>query len=337
MKTRLRRIAYHYLLVVVLIVGAVLLVWSPSDAGTRTLRAGTLHFPVAPMAKMFDFFADRVFELTDGELRVSVHHARALGDARELVEYLRLGTVDFAHPPVANLSQIVPKIDVLSLPFLFKNNRHYWAFLHSGTARKLLEPLNEKGITPLCWMDAGTRDFFTRSKPIRTPDDVKGMKIRVMASPIMVGTINALGGTGVAMAASEVYSALQTGVIDGAENAPNMYYSYRFYEVTDYFSETGHFMSPDVLAISKKTWDSLSTNHKDAIRKAAAEAEAYLRGADGTFTEFSLAEIKKMNKLVQNIDKAPFQKALAGFVAEQAKKLGAEDVVATIRAIGEQY
>lgn len=303
---------------------------------SRILRAGTLQFQMHPIAKTFDYFADRVFNLTNGDLKISVHYARSLGDAREVVEYIRLGTVDFAHVPTANLTQILPTFDVFSLPFIFKNTRHYWAFLHSEKAQKLLEPLNAKGITPLFWVETGVRSFFTRGKPIRHPDDMKGMKIRVMASPIMVGTINALGGNGVALAASELYGALQTGVVDGAEMAPNMYYSYRYYEVTDFFAESEHFMTPDVMLMSKKTWDSLSKGQKEAILKASAEAESYLRGADSAFLEFAVSEIKKMNKFV-TVDKAPFQKAVAAFVAEQAKKLGAEDIVADIQKIGEQY
>src|SRR5690606_30184832 len=167
------------------------------------LKLNGLHAPEHPVSLTHHFFADRVAQLTGGEITVDVFDARQLGDAVESVQSLRNGTIAFVTVSTSNLSQVDPKIDMFSLPYLFKSADHYWDYLTSERAREFVRPLEDKGIVLLAWIDSGARNFFSE-QPIRSVEDVEGKKIRVMASPVQVKTIEAMGGTGVPVAWGEL-------------------------------------------------------------------------------------------------------------------------------------
>jgi tripartite ATP-independent transporter DctP family solute receptor len=163
------------------------------------------------------YFGEEVKTLSKGAIKVEVYHNTQLGDAVANVQSVRNGTIGFTTVSASNLNQVLPAMDMYSLPFLFKNEAHFWWFLAQPQAADLVKQLEDKGIKIIGYIDSGSRNFFTQ-KPVRTPDDLKGQKIRVMASPVMVNTMKALGATGVPVAWAELYTALQTGVVDGAEN-----------------------------------------------------------------------------------------------------------------------
>lgn len=174
-----------------------------SSANALELKMNGLHAPSHPASMAHEFFGDRVAELTGGKITVDVHHARGLGDAVESVQMIRNGTVAFFDVSAANLSQVDKRLDMFTLPYLFKNKAHYWNYLTSDRAKAFVKPLEKKGIKVLGYIDSGARSFFTQ-KPIRTVADVKGQKIRVMGSPVAVATIAAMGGTGVPVAWGEL-------------------------------------------------------------------------------------------------------------------------------------
>ena len=163
------------------------------------------------------FFAEQVSTLTNGTVKVETYHNTQLGDAVANVQSVRNGTIGLTVVSASNLNQVVPAMDMLSLPFIFKNEAHFWWYLAQPEAESFVKALEEKGVKKIAYLDSGSRNLFTQ-KAVRSPADLKGQKIRVMASPVMVKTMEALGATGVPVAWAELYTALQTGVVDGAEN-----------------------------------------------------------------------------------------------------------------------
>jgi len=220
----------------VVVVFALIAITMPASAAT-VLKFSSIHEPAHPSAHTAEFFAERVKQMTNGELDVQVYHSRQLGDARDNVENVRNGSIAFTSVSISNLSQVLPVMDVWSLPYIFKSDDHYWYVLNHPRAMEFMKQLEPKGIKTITWITSGARNFFTQ-KPIRSAADLKGMKIRVMASPVMIDTMKALGANGVPVAWGELYTALQTGVVDGAENNHPSVISMKFYEVSNTTAST---------------------------------------------------------------------------------------------------
>jgi tripartite ATP-independent transporter DctP family solute receptor len=307
-----------------------------SPGSALELKLNGLHAPEHPVAMTHHFFADRVAQLTDGEITVDVFDARQLGDAVESVQSLRNGTIGFVTVSTSNLSQVVPQVDMFSLPYLFKSADHYWDYLNSDRAAAFVKPLEDKGIVVLGWIDSGARNFFSE-EPIRTVDDVQGKKIRVMASPVQVKTIEAMGGTGVPIAWGELYNALQTGVVDGAENNHPSVVTMKFYEVSDYYTLDEHARIPDALLMSKAVYDKLTPEQQQAIRQAGKEAEAYMRGAWAMAEQSAIQDLQSRFTEIIEVDKQPFIDAVAPLVEEEAERLGVVDEVGYILETGKSY
>jgi tripartite ATP-independent transporter DctP family solute receptor len=275
------------------------------------------------------YFGEEVGILTKGSVKVEVYHNTQLGDAVANVQSVRNGTIGFTTVSASNLNQVLPAMDMYSLPFLFKNETHFWWFLAQPPAQELAKQLEDKGIKVIGYIDSGSRNFFTQ-KAVRTPDDLKGQKIRVMASPVMVNTMKSLGATGVPVAWAELYTALQTGVVDGAENNHPSVVAKKFYEVSKYYTLDEHMRIPDVIAMSMKLWNQLNPEQQKAVLEAGARAQAYMRGA------WKISEVKDIEQLkskfveIINPDKAPFVKAVSGLVAEEGKRLGVEKTISFI-------
>ena len=305
-------------------------------AKPRVLKFSSIHEPSHPPAITAEFFAKRVSQLTNGEVEVQVYHSRQLGDALQNVENVRNGSVAMTSVSVANLSQVNPKMDMFSLPYIFKSGDHYWHVLSSPKAMEFMSVLEPKGIKVVSWIDSGARSLFTQ-KPVRTPEDMKGMKIRVMASPVMINTMKALGANGVPVAWGELYSALQTGVVDGAENNPPSVFSMKFYEVSKYFTLDEHMRIPDANIISAKVFNKLSESQQAAILKAGEEATAFMRGAWAISRQQSLAQLEKLLEGIIEPDKQPFIDAVADFVQGEAKRLEVGDMVNWIMDEGANF
>jgi TRAP-type C4-dicarboxylate transport system substrate-binding protein len=178
----------------------------------------------------------------------------------------------------------------------------------------------------LAYIDSGSRNFFTQ-KPVRTPDDLKGQKIRVMASPVMVKTIQAMGATGVPVAWSELYTALQTGVVDGAENNHPSVVAKKFYEVSKYYTLDEHMRIPDLLLVSMKLWNQLNEDQKKAVAEAGQLTQAYMRGAWKVSEAKDLQQLKSNFTEIITVDKQPFVKSVSSLVGDEAKRLGVEKTV----------
>jgi len=308
---------------------------APAFAGT-VLKFSSIHEPAHPSAYTAEFFAQRVNQMTNNELEVQVYHSRQLGDARENVENIRNGSIAFTSVSISNLSQVLPVMDVWSLPYIFKSDDHYWYVLNGGKAMEFMKQLEPKGMKTITWITSGARNFFTQ-KPVRTAADMKGQKIRVMASPVMINTMKALGASGVPVAWGELYTALQTGVVDGAENNHPSVISMKFYEVSKYYSLDEHMRIPDVNIVSTKVFDKLTKSQQAAILQAGEEATAYMRGAWKVSEIESLAKIKGLMKEITTVDKKSFMDAVAPLVNEEAKRLGGEEFVKYVLETGKKF
>jgi tripartite ATP-independent transporter DctP family solute receptor len=282
------------------------------------------------------YFAEQVEVLTKGSVKVETYANAQLGDAVANVQSVRNGTIGFTTVSASNLNQVVPAMDMLSLPFIFKNEAHFWWYLAQPEAEKFVKPLEEKGLKKIGYIDSGSRNFFTQ-KPVRTPADLKGQKIRVMASPVMVKTMEALGATGVPVAWAELYTALQTGVVDGAENNHPSVVAKKFYEVSKYYTLNEHMRIPDLIVMSMRLYNSLNDQQKAAVVQAGALAQAYMRGAWKISENKDLAELKSKFTQIIEVDKQPFMEAVKPLVTAEAKRLNVEKTVTFILDSGKKF
>ena len=324
------------LFVTLAVVLSLCVVMPAAAAKARVLKFSSIHEPTHVSAKTADKFAARVNQLSNGELDVQVYHSRQLGDARQNVENIRNGSIAFTSVSVANLSQVIPAMDMFSLPYIFKNDDHYWYCIQSPEITEFMGQLEPKGIKVISWITSGARSLFTQ-KPVKTPADLKGQKIRVMASPVMINTMNALGASGVPVAWGELYNALQTGVVDGAENNPPSLISMKFYEVSKYFTLDEHMRIPDVNVVSTKVFKKLSKSQQDAIMQAAVEATHFMRGAWFVSETESLKQLESKMSGIINPDKQPFMDAVSDLVKSESKRLKVEDTVQWILETGKKF
>jgi tripartite ATP-independent transporter DctP family solute receptor len=212
------------------------------------------------------------------------------------------------------MGPLVPELNVFNLPFMFRDNAHMEKVIDGPIGDEMLKKLTDHataGLVGLCWMNAGTRNVYNSKKPIKSVEDLKGLKIRMMGNPVFVDTMNALGGNGVSMGFDQLINAMQTGVVDGAENNEPTYESGQHYRYAKYYSKTGHLMIPEILVFSKRTWQSLSKEDQEQIMKAAKEAQQEERKLWYEREKESLKKIIDAGVIITEIeDKKPFQAAV---------------------------
>lgn len=217
-------------------------------------------------------FQKHVAEKSGGQLLVKIFPDGQLGSERELLELLQIGSVAMTKVSAAAMASFAPEYEVLGVPYLFRDRTHFFKVLEGKVGQRLLDSSRDYWLQGLCFYDAGSRSFYTKDKPIRTPEDLKGLKIRVMNHQMSVEMVNAMGGSATPMAYGELYTALQQGVVDGAENNPPSFVSSNHFEVCKYYSLDEHTSIPDVLVIGTKFWDKLSEQERIWLKEAAEES-----------------------------------------------------------------
>ena len=227
-----------------------------------------------------------------GSLKVKVFPDAQLGSERELLELLQIGSVAATKVSAATLSNFVPEYNLFGIPYLFRDNEHRFDVLEGPIGRSILEKGSKYWLRGLCYYDAGSRSFYTKEKPIRTPADLDNLKIRVMNNRMAINMVNAMGGSATPLSYGELYTAIQQGVVDGAENNPPSFVSSNHYEVSKYYTLDQHSSIPDVLLISTKYWDKLSAEEKVWVQEAA-DASAH---AQKKFWSDSVNESMKVIK-----------------------------------------
>lgn len=222
-----------------------------------------------PVHKGMEVFAEAVKEKSNGKLTVKIFPDGQLGSEREVLELLQIGSIAMTKVSAAAMANFAPEYKVMGVPYLFRDKEHLFNVLEGKTGEDILEAGSDYLLRGLCFYDAGSRSFYTKDKPIKTPDDLKGMKIRVMNHQMSVKMVNGMGGSATPMAFGELYTALQQGVVDGAENNPPSFVTSRHYEVCKFYTLDEHSSIPDVLVIGTNYWETLSEQEQKWMKEAA--------------------------------------------------------------------
>jgi tripartite ATP-independent transporter DctP family solute receptor len=237
-----------------------------------------------------------------------------LGGEKEMIEQAQVGALAMARVSVGPMGTLVPELNVFNLPYMFRDAKHMEAVIDGPIGDEMLQKLSEHetaGLIGLAWMNAGTRNIYNSQRPVASMEDLQGLKIRTMGNPIFVDMMNAMGGNGVAMGYDQLINALQTGVVDGAENNYPSYANGQHYRYAKYYSQTEHLMIPEILVFSKKVWETLSPEDQALIKDLAKQAQLKQRDLWYAMEEKALEEMKANGvEVVQIADKAPFQEAM---------------------------
>jgi len=280
-------------------------------------------------------FAELVQDRTKGRMEIKVYPAAQLGSELELAQGLRLGTVDFSCSSVGNVTPMIPKAGLLGAPYIVESPAHRIRLTsNDGPFYKALSKAVEEskiGIKILGMTTAGIRSIYNSKRPIYTPDDLKGMKIRTMTSDIQVKGFKALGGVPTPIAFAELYSALQTHVVDAAENSPEFFFTMKHYEQAGYYSLTEQMVATGLFMVSQRVWDKLPDDLKTVVAEAGAEAAAYERDFDVAMTEKYMNELLRHGVKINLVYKQPFIELARPVHAEIAKSVGAEDLLKIIQ------
>jgi len=265
---------------------------------------------VHPVHRGMVFMSEKIEEHSNGKMRIDIYPGGQLGAERELIELLQIGSLAMTKVSTAPLEAFVPEMQIFGIPYLFRDQEHRWKVLNSPTGRRLLLSGESFFLRGLCYYDAGSRSFYSVNKPVLSPADLRGMKIRVMKSITAVQMIQALGGSPTPIPWGELYTALQQGVVDGAENNAPSFYSSHHYEVCPYYSIDEHTAVPDILLISTLVWNNLTQQEKGWLQQAVDESVVYQKKLWKESTQEALEEVQKAGVEIIYPDKQPFLEAV---------------------------
>lgn len=275
-------------------------------SSTRTIKLGhgldVNHSVHKAMVKM----GEDLEKISGGQMRLKVYPSQQLGTERECLELLQIGSLDMTKVSVGALENFSPKMKVLGLPFLFRSREHSFNVLDGPIGAELLKDGERFWLKGLAYYDAGSRSFYTKQTPVREPGDLQGLKIRVMESATAMNMVSELGGSPTPISWGELYTSLQQGVVDGAENNPPSFYLSRHYEVCKYYSLDEHTVLPDVLLASTHLWDRLSGQEQRWLREAANKSVPYQRKLWKESEEEALAAVQAAGVTIIRPEKALF-------------------------------
>ncbi|ENA29734.1 MULTISPECIES: TRAP transporter substrate-binding protein [Pseudomonas] len=288
-----------------------------------TLKSSDVHPAGYPTVVAVDNMGKKLKKETDGELSIRMFPGGVLGSEKEVVEQVQLGAIQMARISIGSVGPVVPEVNVFNLPFVFRDEAHMRKVIDGEVGQELLDTVTNSNfnLVALGWMDGGTRHLYTK-KPVRKIEDLGGMKIRVIGNPIFIDTLNAMGGSGIAMATGEIYSALQTGVIDGAENNPPTMVTQNHFQVAKYYTQTGHLILPEMLVMSKATWNKLTPDQQALVKKTAREAQMEERELWDKYNAESVAKLKAANVEFIEVDRKPFYDATAPVREKYSQQYG---------------
>ncbi|MEX0502660.1 TRAP transporter substrate-binding protein [Alphaproteobacteria bacterium LSUCC0719] len=295
----------------------------PAYAADTTIRVASVTGPSHHHNVSLRWFADRVAARNVG-LAIEVLDGGQLGGERDYIEGMMLGSIQMAQVSTAPVSGFIPKFDLFSLPYLIRDTEHFKAVVTGPVGAKYSEMANARGLKIIAWFDNGYRNVFNKVRPVVTPEDMNGLKIRVMESPLMVNTLNAMGGSATPMSYSELYTALEQGVLDGGENAAGNVLNDKFYEVSGYFSMTQHFRPPGIVAISNATWSSLTSEQQAVLVEEGAALQEYEINLTGKVGAAAVEELKAKGMKVNEANVAAFRDRMEPVYQDFISKHGAD-------------
>lgn len=314
-------------------VGAVAVMGTSAFAQETVLRSSDTHPDGYPTVEAVEYMGRLLTSWTDGRIGIEVAHSAQLGEEADTIEQTRFGAIDFNRVSMGPFNGLVPETKVPSLPYIFRSTAHMHRVMDGPIGDEILAAFEPHGLIGLAFFDGGARSFYNSKKPIRSMADLKGLKFRVMQSDIFVDMVSALGANATPLPYGEVYSSIQTGVIDGAENNPPSYDTAGHHEVAKYYTLDQHLIVPEVLVMSKKSWDKLSADDQAMVRKAAKQSVHYQRGA---WDAAEIASMKKVaatgSEIISKIDKKPFIDAMGPVYDKYVDSPKLKDLVARIQA-----
>ncbi|MDG0979443.1 MAG: TRAP transporter substrate-binding protein [Halieaceae bacterium] len=302
---------------------ALVLVSCGAQQDSVVLRVGHSLDPSHTVHKAMQKMGDRLDELSGGSMAIELYPSGQLGSERELIELLQIGSLAMTKVSASPLEGFVPTMKLFNIPYLFRDQDHFFKVLDSDIGRDVLASLKPAQLLGLGYYDAGSRSFYTTKKPVMTPADLASVKIRVQESQAAMAMIRALGGNPTPISWGELYTALQQGVVDGAENNPPSFYLSRHYEVAPYYILDEHTSVPDVILISRYVWERLSEQQQVWLQQAVDESVDFQRAQWQLDTEAALAAVQEAGVQVISADKSQFQQQVSGLINElKASELG---------------
>jgi tripartite ATP-independent transporter DctP family solute receptor len=283
-----------------------------TTAQALTLKIAEIHPTGYPTVVAMENMAKKLDEATDGEISYRMFAGGVLGSEKEVVEQTQIGAVQLTRVSLGSVGPVVPDTNVFNMPFVFRDVDHMRKVIDGEIGQEILDKITNSqfNMVGLAWMEAGSRSLYTK-KPVRSIDDLKGMKIRVIGNPLFIDTLNAMGANGIAMSTGEIFSALQTGVIDGAENNSPTLLEHNHYQVAKYYTQTHHLILPEPLMMSKTTWDSLTPDQQALVKKFAREAQMEERQLWEAKEKASDEKLKAAGVEYIEVDTKPFYDATA--------------------------
>ncbi len=265
------------------------------------------------MHKSLTYFKDQLNDISGGQMDVQIYASGQLGAERDLIELMQIGSLDMAQVSVGPVESFVPELQIFSLPYVFDDEDHFWRVINSDLGQELLLSPLKVDLRGVAFFDAGSRSFYTCPKPIDSPNDLVGMKIRTMKSQSAVSLMRALGSSATPISFGEIYTALQQGVVDGAENSPITYYKTRHYEICKNFTLDEHNTIPGMVMFSEKRWQGLNEQQQAWVQQAMNTTVTYQRALWKADTEVAMNQLKLAGVNIIIPDKAPFQKSVQSF------------------------
>lgn len=297
------------------------------------LRSSDTHPDGYPTVEAVKYMGELIKERTDGRIGIEVYHSAQLGEEKDTIEQTQFGVIDLNRVSMGPFNNIVEETQVVSLPYIFRSIDHMHKVMDGPIGEEILAAFEPHDLIGLAYYDGGARSFYNSEKPIKSMEDLKGLKFRVMQSDIFVDMVNALGGNATPMPYGEVYSSIQTGVIEGAENNWPSFESSKHFEVAKHYTLDEHLIVPEVLVMSKKSWEKLSPEDQEIVRAAAKESVTKMR----ELWQAREAESEKMVReagveVVKDIDKQPFIDAMKPVYEKYVTNDKLKDLVARIQA-----
>jgi tripartite ATP-independent transporter DctP family solute receptor len=306
------------------------------EAGVKVLKLAHGLDVTHPVHRAMVRMSNLVAERSDGGMRIDIYPSEQLGSERECVELIQIGSIAMTKVSAAVAESFIPSFKVFSLPYLFTGRQHLFAVMDGPIGRELLLQGVDSRLRGLCYFDSGSRSFYTRKRPVRSPSDLEGLKIRTQESATAIRMVRALGGSATPISWGELYTALQQGVVDGAENNPPSFFLSRHYEVCRYYSLDEHTAVPDVLLIGTATWNRLPPEEQEILQRAALDAAEHQKVIWKEASDEALAAVAEAGIEILHPDKEPFAEAVAPLIEEYRSEAKVYPWIERIRALGRE-
>jgi tripartite ATP-independent transporter DctP family solute receptor len=318
----------------VTLVVALFLTAVSTSAAAREFRAADTQNEDYPTVQALRYMGSLIAEKSGGRHQIRVFHSRQLGEEKETIEQTRAGAIDLNRTNVALIGTFVPAMNVLAMPFLFRSIEHLQKVLDGPIGNEILGSFEPYGFVGLAFYDSGARSIYNSVRPVRSIDDIKGLRIRVQQSELMSDMVRALGAEPVELPYGQVLTGLATKLIDGAENNWPSFVTTDHYKYAGSYTLTEHTMSPEVLVMSQQAWASLSDEDRKIFRDAAIESSHFMREKWKDLEEQSRARAKAAGvSIVTDIDRKPFEAAMAGIYQKARRDPATADLIERIRKV----